>query len=269
MDSHSETNPECILQYAIPGGAVEFNVTISDLPNELFLVIFSGLPLPSLISARDVSQRWRDLVAAADIGPTRKKLLQLYFQVITSPALEPCRRELTPYLQSFNRQQFLHSRQSSIGATSLPEEFALWILEWPSHAVFSWLWPGLPPDPNTSLKYSLKTRMNHLAYQNCSSSESWLIQFKENPGDGQWTASEPVPPPTTNYCSLLRIRTQSEYLGTGYSTDYLMCDGWGKGTQYEGRVITASSDSETNKNAQFSWVDYLKAELEAVERLVG
>ena len=276
--------------------------SISNLPNEILLLVFALLPLPALISSRGVNQKWRVLVPLANIPSIRLRLLHLFNDLMASPVYPTCHLNILPHLRSFNRQQFLLSRQASIGPEdelefdyegegdqggreggdtktelTLPEEFRLWILEWPQHAVFSWLWPGLPPHPPSDSLYTLQTRINHLAYQNCSSSESWIIQYKHHPEDGQWVASSDAPlspisssETASNHSSLLRIRTQSDYLGKrGYSTDYLMCGGKGdRARKFRGMVITASAHEEVNKKPQSGWIEYLRAELRALEREV-
>lgn len=114
--------------------------TADDLPNELLLLIYPLLPLPSLIASRSVCKRWRLLVNEANLDPARRNLLDLYLTAITSRAFLESRKHIIPHLRPFDRDAYLHAIPPSI---SLPPEFEVWVREWPERAVISWIWPGL------------------------------------------------------------------------------------------------------------------------------
>ncbi|THG95702.1 hypothetical protein EW026_g6010 [Hermanssonia centrifuga] len=114
--------------------------TADDLPNELILSIFPLLPLQSLIAARCVNQRWRNLVPLADLLPTRRKYLDFYLSVVRSPAFQEARRAIHPHLKHFDREEYLRFLTKT---STAPEEFILWVREWPASAVCGWMWPGL------------------------------------------------------------------------------------------------------------------------------
>ncbi|KAI0782089.1 hypothetical protein C8Q75DRAFT_536677 [Abortiporus biennis] len=111
-----------------------------DLPNELLFHIFGDLNLTSLIAARGVCHRWKSIVSSANtIHPARRSLLDLYLRAVNSPTFLPTRPHILPHLQTFNREEFYEKLPMST-----PDEFKVWILEWPQKAVIGWLWPGLP-----------------------------------------------------------------------------------------------------------------------------
>ncbi|KAL6303038.1 hypothetical protein BKA93DRAFT_789893 [Sparassis latifolia] len=116
--------------------------TISDLPIELLLDVFILLPLPALIVSRTVIKRWRELVAIAPIFPSRRRLLELYTYAIDSPGFLKSRAEIISALTDLNREKYITTLESRIGAP-LPDDFRIWLLEWPARAVIGWFWPGL------------------------------------------------------------------------------------------------------------------------------
>lgn len=113
---------------------------VSDFPNELVLEFFVFLPLKSLIAARGVNRNWRCLVPLANIHPVRRELLDLYDTVITTPQFLNTRKLIEDHLRPFDREAYISSVEQHF---TLPEEFRIWILEWPARAVFDYLWPGL------------------------------------------------------------------------------------------------------------------------------
>jgi hypothetical protein len=112
------------------------------LPNETLLQIISHLPLKSLIASRGVDQLWRQFVAVADVDPARRGLLNLYLTIVNSPYFLQSRPWVLANLQSFDREAYIDSLLSQY--PRLPEDFRLWILEWPARAVVGGAWPGLP-----------------------------------------------------------------------------------------------------------------------------
>ena len=122
---------------------------IADLPTELLLLVFSTLPLPSLIAARGVCSSWLSLIPSSssspsfssdyDIPPARHKLLTLYLRLVHSRSFALTRPHILPHLAPFDRAAFA----ARLPPTA-PDEFRTWVLEWPARAVFAWMWPGLP-----------------------------------------------------------------------------------------------------------------------------
>lgn len=123
---------------------------IQDFPNELFLLIFPQLPLKGLIAAQGTCRKWRTLVSASFVHPSRRRLLELYMKCLESSAFHHARRHIIPHLHSSDREQY---------ATRLPEntpdEVKLWLTEWPSKATVSWIWPGLPRSAPSTVEPSL------------------------------------------------------------------------------------------------------------------
>ncbi|KAF5381265.1 hypothetical protein D9615_008417 [Tricholomella constricta] len=120
------------------------NPKMTPFPNELLLQLLSLLPLKSLIAARGVDCKWRQLIDAADILPLRRKLLDLYLSIINSPWFPQTRPWVLENLQPFDREAYISTLLMQYNR--LPEAFMLWLLEWPALAVIGGIWPGLPLD---------------------------------------------------------------------------------------------------------------------------
>lgn len=115
---------------------------ILDFPNELLLKIYPHLPLQGLITAQGVCQKWRQLVPLSDIPTHRRAFYEFYMKLIQSPLFFRTRPWVLANLRPFDRQAFLDTLLEQY--PYLPEEFTLWILEWPARAVIGCCWPGLP-----------------------------------------------------------------------------------------------------------------------------
>ncbi|KAJ7474485.1 hypothetical protein B0H11DRAFT_1334302 [Mycena galericulata] len=118
---------------------------VQDCPNEVVLQFFPHFCLKSLIAARGVCRLWKMLIRLADIHPTRRRLLLLYKRLIRSPAFLPTRPWTLAHLISFNRQAYV-DELLLYNQVDIPEEFRLWVLEWPARAAINCIWPGLPSD---------------------------------------------------------------------------------------------------------------------------
>ena len=118
---------------------------ITDLPNELLLMIFPHLPLQALLAARAVCHKWRFLAPLASLHPTRRRLLALYDALVASPAFLATRPLVTPYLTPFDRDAYV----AALPHTA-PPELTTFILEWPARAAVACLWPGLDARFNMS-----------------------------------------------------------------------------------------------------------------------
>ncbi|KAJ7476832.1 hypothetical protein B0H11DRAFT_1675747, partial [Mycena galericulata] len=115
---------------------------LKDLSNEVLLQIFPHLPFKSNIAARGVSRVWRQLVPLAEINPARSGLLDLYLKIIESPVFHMTRPWLLANLRPFDREAYIDALLSQ--HDYLPEDFRIWILEWPAKAAIACCWPGLP-----------------------------------------------------------------------------------------------------------------------------
>lgn len=114
-------------------------MSLYDLPNELIMELISWLPLKSLIAVQGVNQKWRDLLPLSPLLPARRSLLALYLVAITHhPTLD---RRNSYKDAHFNRASYLAALTRSNDGEALPEEFRVWVLEWP-YTVMNWFWPG-------------------------------------------------------------------------------------------------------------------------------
>lgn len=128
---------------------------LTSLPPELFLYLFSHMPLKSLIVARTVCRLWREATVKAPIPDARRKLLDFYYRLIETPYFAASRSvhdEAIKTMDPFNREEYLECFCEYIDddesrVISLPDEFTTWILEWPTNAVFGGMWPYINNRP--------------------------------------------------------------------------------------------------------------------------
>jgi hypothetical protein len=146
---------------------------ISDFPNELWLDLFSFLPLKSLISARGVNRNWRHLVPLANLHPVRRELLVIYDSIITTPDFLDTRQMIRDNLHHFDREAYVSSLEEK-NDVRLPEEFRMWVLEWPARAVFQYLWPGLDDGWNNTESPGRPYGRCCLAYHVLDTMYCWL-----------------------------------------------------------------------------------------------
>lgn len=104
--------------------------------------IASHLQLRDLILLRSTSKRWQTVINnnLSLIRRARRDLLRLWDDTVRSPYFPSTRYLVSVNLYAFDRRQYLAKISCGL---PLPEEFELWVLEWPAKAVIGWTWPGL------------------------------------------------------------------------------------------------------------------------------
>jgi hypothetical protein len=129
-------------------------MSISTWAPELLLETFQWLPLTSLIAAQGVNRQWRRLVPLADIFPARRALFDLYIDLLASPEFLPTRPAILEKLLPFDREAYVAFFRDH--DCPLPDEFLLWVLEWPNKAVIGHIWPGLELSEGNCLRACLE-----------------------------------------------------------------------------------------------------------------
>lgn len=109
---------------------------------EILLQIFSHIQLKSIIKARCTCTLWRQLVPVANLLPARRRLYAIYLEALDSEPFITNRRHVLENLREFDRTDCIAALRYQI--THVPEDFELWIMEWPAKAAFDCFWPGLP-----------------------------------------------------------------------------------------------------------------------------
>ncbi|KAJ7512371.1 hypothetical protein B0H11DRAFT_2214177 [Mycena galericulata] len=138
---------------------------IPPLPNELLLRIYPHLSLKALILSRGVNKHWRHLVLLADLNPIRRSLFELYIRTVESPIFLRTRPWVLEHIRPFDRKAYIGALLDQ--HAYVPEEFCVWILEWPEGAVVGCAWPGLPEtyfgdDTTNNLERHRGQGINHL-----------------------------------------------------------------------------------------------------------
>ncbi|KAJ7574278.1 hypothetical protein C8J56DRAFT_1125512, partial [Mycena floridula] len=147
-----------------------------DLATELKFEILQHLTLISLIRARCVCQEWRNLALDSDLHPVRRQFYGIYLNLIDSPEFLASRQYVLKQLdqgvqdrhEAFNRQGFIDAILKQ--HPYIPEDFAIWILEWPERAVIGSVWPNLPFEevPEAVLAGASREGWNFLANEPAS-----------------------------------------------------------------------------------------------------
>lgn len=188
-------------------------MNISVFPNEIILHIITFLPLCSLIRARGINHAWHDLVDTAHIHPSRRKLVNLYLEAIALPSFRQSRPRYTSYLSPFSRTHIVERLEARYHY--LPDDFRIWLLEWPERAVSIWIWPGLPSSLRSDTgEPPWVNHLNQVTIRKTPSSPPDQIHVPPNEGSvDDWVGA-----------SLLPLFSPSRLgPGVGKATWYLIC----------------------------------------------
>lgn len=129
---------------------------MASFPTELLMAFFEGFPLPTLIAARCVSKEWRELISTTCINPARRALLELFLEIVSDERYFRSKKTLAADAESasagypqadisFERELYITQLRTQY--EYLPEEFVIWILEWPEEVAIGRLGPSLPSTP--------------------------------------------------------------------------------------------------------------------------
>ena len=231
--------------------------TIHSIPNELMLDIFPLLPLTALIHSRNVSHQWRNFVDVSFILPSRRALLDLYFEVIKSPSFLQSRELLLPQLNDLDRAEYINSIESET-SVPLPDEFRMWVLEWPLKAISTWLWPGLdsvqprtlhdvfPRQTMNLLKsFGIRPRKIHLRHRSTADDTVVLRPMRHT----EATAA------TRDWCWMIIVQVARD----PFAMDFLLFGGEGLGAGVQDTVLVVKDDVV---RPGMGWVEYLRKELQ-------
>ncbi|KAF7978662.1 hypothetical protein HWV62_45186 [Athelia sp. TMB] len=126
--------------------------------------IITWLPLKSLIAAQGVDQHWRRLTSLAVIMPARRVLLNLYLQAIARDDITSLIASMRAQIHPFDRSSYVTALVTRNGGVDLPEEFRMWILEWPA-GVMGWIWPGFEDEAPDTAAIMDTQGVNRLSYR--------------------------------------------------------------------------------------------------------
>ncbi|KAF9553929.1 hypothetical protein CPC08DRAFT_713348 [Agrocybe pediades] len=159
--------------------------TFQDLPNELALAIFSLLELKSYIVLHGVCKKWKQLLPSADIHPIRRRMFNLFHHMLQHPRFPETRQWTLKNLRPFDRKAYIDGLLSKYRA--VPDEFRLWILEWPARMVPFGMWPGLPFACHQENTLDEAYGMNYLAYRMEDNSPGYFKVLHRHPSqEDRW-----------------------------------------------------------------------------------
>ncbi len=132
----------------------------STFPPEVFLHIFSFMELKALIASQGVCQEWRQMVPLADLHHNRRRLLNLFHDVINNEQFllsQAANQQTTP----IDRQTYIDQLLQQY--PKVPDDFKLWVLVWPSRTVIDGLWPSFPLEEARYNAFNRRTGVNWIA----------------------------------------------------------------------------------------------------------
>ena len=137
----------------------------SVLPATLLLRCFSFMTLKCLISSRSVCSDWRRLVPHSEIHPTRRRFLELYDRMLANPFFLQSRGWTVDNLEPFDRQAYIATlnEQCTTPEAEIPEDFWMYILEWPARMAIRCMWPGLPFVDSKTVNTQRQFGINYLS----------------------------------------------------------------------------------------------------------
>ncbi|KAF9540153.1 hypothetical protein CPC08DRAFT_717341 [Agrocybe pediades] len=137
-------------------------LSLDSLPNELLIHIFSFLELKPYLISRGICKKWQVLLLLADLHPIRWRMLDLYHRMLQAPEFIDTRPWILENLRPFDRQAYIDGLLAQHSA--IPEEFRLWILEWPAKMAIFGIWPGLPMARFPHRTVRMPSGVNWMAY---------------------------------------------------------------------------------------------------------
>jgi hypothetical protein len=95
--------------------------------------------------------RWRELIQHAKIHSIRRRYIKLYGDLIKSPTFSKSFKKITASHEDFryvNRGGYIGELKRLITKRGgkIPEEFKIYILEWPTKVICGYMWPDLEVD---------------------------------------------------------------------------------------------------------------------------
>ncbi|KAI0094434.1 hypothetical protein BDY19DRAFT_988281 [Irpex rosettiformis] len=245
---------------------------LMDLPDEVHLAIQSHMTLTTLLTARAVCRLWNSTIPGSHIPSPRLRLLNLYLRLVHSPAFHATRKDTLKRLEPFDRTRALG--MAGKGSVEIPDEFRLWLLEWPERAAFGGIWPGLRTllDIDTDAAHSTTFKapgrslihsradfiLQHLDVSvSCDAEGNPLTEMQVSP---PWAS---VPPAKRAVALVL----DDTYVNGWQRSNMLVLSAPATSKELIGRVYQVDG-THVRSDAQFvpGWVDFLQGVLEGEER---
>jgi len=248
---------------------------LETLSLELKHIVIGFLDFITLLNLRNTSKAWRDTVNLAlsqtgVIHSARAKLLRLYLDLPNYPSFLAAREYILPHLKPFSRNQYLENLRTEISKHSssarIPDEFELWILEWPENAVIGWAWPGLDGSFNMQAGKRGKKLLFRSRNHQDNQAHWWRVH-------GANTLSVLEEPDLGSGYGRLFLSMEEELLGLpvafhGCQYYTILLFGHmkiGREMVWSGDICEMEEMIECGKYFEGTWVEWLRAELKRIE----
>jgi len=119
----------------------------------------------SLIS-RYICSDWRRLLPLSGIHPVRRRFLELYDRMLANELFLESRTWTLDNLKPFDRHSYMAvlREQCTRPEAEIPEDFEMYIVEWPARMVIGCMWPGLPFIDSQTDNIQCQFGINYLAH---------------------------------------------------------------------------------------------------------
>jgi len=246
---------------------------LMNLPDEVHFAIQSHMTLPTLLTARAVCRFWHSLIPGAHIPSARLSLLRLYLQAVHSPAFQVTRKHVVSRLQSFDRERALRMVAKDGTGDDIPEEFKLWILEWPERAAFPGVWPGLREDAGKAASCEEESLYKDHGTSLLNADRPYILNQLEVPkGEGDDKSEMQVVPtwisvhPSQRALALL---LDDAYVNGWQRSRMLVLSAPTSSLEMAGKVYQVDGvRAKVDEPFASSWVDYLHHELAREDRWI-
>ncbi|PPQ92218.1 hypothetical protein CVT25_008992 [Psilocybe cyanescens] len=234
--------------------------------------MFSFLELKPYIISHGVSKYWQSLLPLAKLHPTRRRLLALYHKIINTPHFEKSLPWSLDNLEPFDRQAYIDSLLSQYPA--IPEEFCMWILEWPDRLVIASRWPGIQLSDCGTNDYQRRFGFNWLGYKS-NSPQLFAVLYKNKTPHVKYIPALLIWRTESTTDWLIFAEDERDLFGRVYTTDFMDLESsavipYGRGPNLVDKSDDDSDDeSDGYINVPYAdWVSYLEHHWEVTARIL-
>ncbi|PPQ87855.1 hypothetical protein CVT25_009507 [Psilocybe cyanescens] len=246
--------------------------TLQSLPVEIILHVFSFLELKPYIISHGVCNEWQRLLPLAELHPTRRRLLTLYYRIVNTPHFQNSLIWSLDNLHPFDRQAYIDSLLAQY--PMIPEEFRMWIIEWPARLVIACIWPGIRLLNSRGSDCQRRYGVNWLGYKNNSPQLSAVLYKNKTPHVKFipalliWRQSC-----TTDW--LIFAEDEPDLFGRVYTTDFMESE-TSAVIPYARQSLNYNDDSDNSDDVSdyyhnvpyADWVSYLEYHWENTARIL-
>ncbi|PPQ87852.1 hypothetical protein CVT25_009504 [Psilocybe cyanescens] len=226
--------------------------------------MFSFLELKPYIISHGVCKEWHHLLLLAELHPIRRRLLSLYHRIINTPHFQNSLTWSLDNLQPFDRQVYIDSLLAQYPV--IPEEFRMWILEWPARLVIACTWPGIQFRDGGANNCRRRFGVNWLGYNN-QSPQLFAVLYKNQTPQVKFIPALLIWRESCTTDWLVFAEDEPDIFGRVYVTNVM--EGEEASNIAHGRYPDSDDDSDDESDGYINvphadWVSYLEYQWENI-----